>query len=351
MSIVGAIKLVLPKTEVHLAGSSIDGQLVLNLRSSLKEPVVKVELEGRGYLRWLEEDNPDLDYEKTTAYTNKAVYIYTSKIFHIEDGCVDSGVHTFDFHFSLPPSIPSTFISKIGSISYSVKGTCCSHQTVLAQEERRLLLQGTAGDCRRHVKDKASLVVEARKDVVYFCCFSRGSVILQISLEKNIFCPGETIVFVTDIANRTPRHVRKVVFAVHCIVRYSGFSSRGEQRYLEDQSEVARLESQTNVVPFEDMKFTNALVLPKPLPVTSTLLENKIMAFRYELVGTSDLPCTTSTIEGRVPIIIEATKEHSSVEHSSTAPQESEGDISNGVNLHRDISETGPGATASGFTK
>ncbi|NXG63101.1 ARRD5 protein, partial [Hemiprocne comata] len=313
MSIVGAINLVLPKIEVHLAGSSIDGQLVLNLRSTLKEPVVKVELEGRGYLRWLEEDNPELDYEKITACTNKAVYVSTSKIFHIEGKTLDSGVHTFDFHFSLPPRIPSTFTSKIGSISYFVKGTCCSHQTVLAREERSLLLQGTAVFSNKNslcfaflliLSMQASLVVEARKDVVYFCCFSLGSVILQISLEKNIFSPGETIVFITDIANRTHRHVRKVVFAVHCIVLYSGFSSRGEQRYLEDRSEVTRLVSQINVVPFEDMRFTNALLLPKPLPVTSTLMENKIMAFRYELVGTSDLPCTTSTIESRVPIII-----------------------------------------------
>ncbi|NXW50600.1 ARRD5 protein, partial [Nyctiprogne leucopyga] len=307
MSTVRAINLVLPEIEVHLAGSSIDGQLVLNLRSTLVDPVVKVELVGRGFLRWLEEDNPDLDYHKSTACTNEAVYISKAKNFHIKDGCLDSGVYTFDFHFSFPPRIPSTFTSKIGCISYFVQGTCCSRQMVLAKEERCLLMQGIAGDHRRHVKDKASLMVETRKDVLYFCCFMHGSVILRISLEKNIFCPGETIFFVTDIANRTCKYIRKVVFAVHCIVLYSGFSSRGERRSLEDRSEVTRLESRTDTAPFETTTVTSALVLPKPMPVTSTLKENKIMAFRYELVGTSDLPCTTSTIVGRVPIIIAAT--------------------------------------------
>ncbi|KFZ62664.1 Arrestin domain-containing protein 5, partial [Antrostomus carolinensis] len=307
MSKVRAINLVLPEIEVHLAGSSIDGQLVLNLRSTLVDPVVKVELVGRGFLRWLEEDNPDLDYHKSTACTNEAVYVSKTKNFPIKDGCLDSGVYTFDFHFSFPPRIPSTFTSKIGCISYFVQGTCCSRQMVLAKEERCLLMQGTAGDHRRRVKDKASLVVETRKDVLYFCCFVHGSVILRISLEKNIFCPGETIIFVTDIANRTCKYVRKVVFAVHCIVLYSGFSSRGEQRSLEDRSEVTRLESQTDTAPFETMRITSALVLPKPMPLTSTLKESKIMAFRYELVGTSDLLCTTSTIVGRVPIIIAAT--------------------------------------------
>ncbi|KFZ52617.1 Arrestin domain-containing protein 5, partial [Podiceps cristatus] len=306
MSTVRAINLVLPEIEVYLAGSSIDGQLVLNLRSTLVDPVVKVELVGKGYLRWLEEDNPELDYDKNTAWTNQAVYVSKAKYFHIQDGWLDSGVHTFDFHFSFPRSIPSTFTSKVGCISYVVEGTCCSRKIVLAKEERCLLLQGTAGVHRRHGKDMAPLVVEARKDVVYFCCFSHGSVILRISLEKNIFCPGETIVFMTDVANRTCKYVRKVVFAVHCIVLYSGFSSRGEQRSLEDRSEVVRLESRTDTAPFEAMRVTGALVLLKPMPVTSSLMENKIMAFTYELVGTSDLPCTTSTIVGRVPIIIAA---------------------------------------------
>ncbi|NWY56277.1 ARRD5 protein, partial [Chionis minor] len=306
MSTVRAINLVLPEVDVYLAGSSIDGQLVLNLRSTLVDPVVQVELVGRGYLRWLEEDNPEQDYEKSTACTNQVVYVSKAQNFHIEDGCLDSGVHTFDFRFNLPPSIPSTFTSKTGCISYFVQGTCCSHQIVLAKEERCLLLQGTAGDHKRHRRDTAPLVVEARKDVIYFCCFRHGSVILRISLQKNIFCPGETIVFMTDITNKTCKYVRKVIFALHCIVLYSGFSSRGEQRSLEDRIEVTRLEFQTDTAPSEVMRVTSALVLPKPLPITSTLMENKIMAFRYELVGTSGLPCTMSTIVGRVPIIVAA---------------------------------------------
>ncbi|NXP05729.1 ARRD5 protein, partial [Thinocorus orbignyianus] len=306
MSTVRAINLVLPETDLYLAGSSIDGQLVLNLRSTLVDPVVQVELVGRGYLRWLEEENPEWDYEKSMACTNQVVYVSKTQNFHIMDGRLDPGVHTFDFHFNFPRSIPSTFNSKIGCISYFVQGTCCSGQDVLAKEERCLLLQGVASDHRRCRKGMAPLVVEARKDIVYFCCFRRGSVILRISLEKNIFCPGETIVFVTDIVNRTCKHVRKIRFALHCIVLYQGFSSRGELCSLEDQSVVARLDSQTETAPLEAMRVTSALVLPKPMPVTSTVMENKIMAFRYELVGTSSLPCTTSTVMVRVPIIIAA---------------------------------------------
>lgn len=41
------------------------------------------------------------------------------------------------------------------------------------------------------------------------------------------------------------------------------------------------------------------------------------MAFRYELAGTSGLPCTTFAIMGRVPIIIAATPEHFFVEQNT----------------------------------
>ncbi|XP_010572413.1 PREDICTED: arrestin domain-containing protein 5 [Haliaeetus leucocephalus] len=310
MLTVRAIKLVLPEIEVHLAGSSIDGQLVLDLRSTLVDPVVKVELVGRGFLGWPEEYNPEWDYDKST---NQAVYIFKAMNFHIEDAqedC-DNSAMSHSVHNKNSPRFACLFT--------------LSMQT--------------------------SLVIEARKDVVYFCCFNHGSVILRISLEKSVFCPGETIVFMTDVANRTRKYVRKVVFAVRCIALYSGFSSRGEQRSLEDRSEVTRLELQTDTAPSEATRVTSALVLSKPMPVTSTLTENKIMAFRYELVGTSDLPCTTSTVMGRVPIVIAATPESFSVEQNTVTLQENEGDIAKGESLHKDISETDPGAIASRSTE
>ncbi|NWJ11398.1 ARRD5 protein, partial [Crypturellus undulatus] len=312
MSTVISIQLLLPKEEVYLAGSSIDGQLVLKLRSTLVDPVVKVELVGRGYLEWTEEDNPHLDYSRSSVCRNQAVFISKAHNFHIDDGWLDSGVHTFDFSFSFPPDLPSTFTSKIGFISYFIQGTCSGREIVLAKEKRHLALQGAFGNSPKphcalpfsstSVQDP--LVVETRKDAVYLCCFSRGSVILRIYLEKNIFSPGDPIVFVTDISNRTCKYITKVIFAVHCIVLYKGVNNRGEQRSLEDRSEVTRLESHTNTGPFQVMRFTGTLVLPKPLPITSTRMENEIMSFRYELVGTSNLPCTKSSLVGRVPVIV-----------------------------------------------
>jgi len=158
-------------------------------------------------------------------------------------------------------------------------------------------------------------------------------------------------VFVTDIANRACKYVRKIIFAAHYIVLYRGFSSRGEQCSLEDGSEVTGLESQTDTTSFEAIRFTSVLALLKPMPVTNTLTENKIMAFRYKLVGTSGLPCTTFTIAGRVFIITAAIPEHFSVEQNTMTLHKNEGDVSKEVSLHRDLSEIDPGAITDRSTK
>lgn len=108
----------------------------------------------------------------------------------------------------------------------------------------------------------------------------------------------------------TCNYIRKVVFAVRCIVLYRGFSNSGDQYSLEDQNEVTRLECQSGTAPFDTISVTSALVLPKTLPVTNALRGNNIMAFKYELVGTSNLPYATSNILGKEPIIIAAIPEH-----------------------------------------
>lgn len=83
MSVVKSINLVLPEDTVYLAGSSIDGQVILSLNKSLINPIVKVELVGRGYLEWNEEINADKDYSRDIVCNNKADYINKTKTFKI----------------------------------------------------------------------------------------------------------------------------------------------------------------------------------------------------------------------------------------------------------------------------
>nr|XP_035971853.1 arrestin domain-containing protein 5 isoform X3 [Halichoerus grypus] len=84
MSVVKSIELVLPKDAVYLAGSSIKGQVVLILNSTLVDPIVKVELVGRGYVEWNEEIGASRDYSRDVICNNKADYVHKMKTFPVE---------------------------------------------------------------------------------------------------------------------------------------------------------------------------------------------------------------------------------------------------------------------------
>lgn len=83
MSVVKSIELVVPK-DVYVSGSDVDGKLVLSLHSTLIDPIVKVELIGRGYLEWVEEANADKDYSQVASCVNKADYVHKTKTFTIQ---------------------------------------------------------------------------------------------------------------------------------------------------------------------------------------------------------------------------------------------------------------------------
>lgn len=66
----------------------------------------------------------------------------TASVCFITDNWLRAGSHTFDFHFNLPPRLPSTFNSKIGHISYFVQALCMGREHILAKKRLYLLVQG-----------------------------------------------------------------------------------------------------------------------------------------------------------------------------------------------------------------
>uniref|UniRef100_A0A8C9PFE7 Arrestin-like N-terminal domain-containing protein n=1 Tax=Spermophilus dauricus TaxID=99837 RepID=A0A8C9PFE7_SPEDA len=84
MSMVRSIELVLPKDAVYLAGSNLKGQVILTLNSTLVDPVVKVELVGRGYVEWNEEIGASRDYSREVICNNKADYVHKTKTFPVQ---------------------------------------------------------------------------------------------------------------------------------------------------------------------------------------------------------------------------------------------------------------------------
>uniref|UniRef100_A0A8D2DJY7 Arrestin domain containing 5 n=1 Tax=Sciurus vulgaris TaxID=55149 RepID=A0A8D2DJY7_SCIVU len=305
MSMVKSIELVLPKDAIYLAGSSIKGQVILTLNSTLVDPIVKVELVGRGYVEWNEEIGASRDYSREVICNNKADYVHKTKTFPVEDNWLSAGSHTFDFHFNLPPRLPSTFSSKTGHISYFIQATCMGREHLLAKRRTYLLIQGTS-DFPPEQSFQDPLFVQAEKKVSYNCC-RQGRVCLQIQMDRNTFTPGEKVVLTSEIHNQTGKCIRTVVFALYAHMRYEGFTPTAERRWRGDSSELLRQEAHTQIAAFSSTKVVSTLSLPLVLSVSTSLLDDQIVRTRYELAVTVHLPWSLASVKAKVPIIITST--------------------------------------------
>uniref|UniRef100_A0ACB8F398 Uncharacterized protein n=1 Tax=Sphaerodactylus townsendi TaxID=933632 RepID=A0ACB8F398_9SAUR len=255
MTVVKSIELVVPR-DVYLAGSEVDGQVILSLHSTLINPLLDVQLIGRGYLEWMEESDGNKDYSQASSYINRADYVHRKKTFHIEG------------------------------------------------RKKYLQNRGPAMHSQDTVESEYPLVVEVQKRLRNFCCFNSSPITLRISLCKNIFAPGDSISFTTEITNQTGKSIKKVVFILHSVVLYKGYNLRAERRTLEERSDMMRLESHLEAGSCVDTKIHSTLVLPKVMLVTSSCKSDDIMDIGYDLTGNVHFPCM-STVEAQIPIIIQ----------------------------------------------
>ncbi|KAJ7308444.1 hypothetical protein JRQ81_008993 [Phrynocephalus forsythii] len=304
MSVVKSIELVVPK-EVYVAGSDVAGQLILQLHSTLVDPLVKVELIGRGYLEWIEEADVERDYHQRATCVNRADYVHKTKTFNIEKKWLGPGTHTFDFHFVLPPSIPSTFTSRVGRISYYLQALCATRELILKKQKKYLLVQGISIFRQDTVESEFPLVVEVRKVLLYNCCLTGRPIILRMSLARSIYSPGDHLAFTTEITNETGKSIKKVVFALYSVVVYKAFNLRAERRTLEQREEVARLESPVASGHGEVTRIQTTLVLPQVMPVSSgSHWSDDIMEVGYELTGVVHFPWCLKKVVAKIPVVV-----------------------------------------------
>uniref|UniRef100_A0A0D9RDI4 Arrestin domain containing 5 n=1 Tax=Chlorocebus sabaeus TaxID=60711 RepID=A0A0D9RDI4_CHLSB len=318
MSVVKSIELVLPKDAIYLAGSSIKGKMILTLNSTLVDPIVKVELVGRGYIEWSEEAGASRDYSRNVICNNKADYVHKTKTFPVEDSLLSCGGNYMSFSKSLRPAWPkwrNPVFTKNTKIS---QAWCLGDRLRLCPKKTKKRDRQAKSRTRLHANtiNQNPLLVEAEEKVLYNCC-RQGTICLQIQMEKNTFTPGEKVAFTTEINNQTSKCIKTVIFALYAHVQYEGFTPGAERRSRLDSSELLRQEANTHMTRFNTTKIVSTFNLPVLLSVSSSTRDGEIMNTRYELVITVHLPWSLTSLKAKVPIIITSASVDSASCHSS----------------------------------
>ncbi|XP_007525005.1 arrestin domain-containing protein 5 [Erinaceus europaeus] len=325
MSVVKSIELVLPPDTVYLAGSSVKGQVVLTLHSTLVDPVVRVELVGRGYVEWSEETGHSLDYSREILCNNKADYVHKIKTFPVPGNWLGAGSHRFDFRFNLPPRLPSSFSGRLGHVCYFLQASCLGREIVLAKKRVYLQVQATADtDTHSHLLQERPLSASAEKKVSYHCC-GRGWVRLQLWLEQSTFRPGETLSFTAEVQNRTARAIRAVVAVLVAHVSYQGFTPSAERRSRADSTQLLRREAPGPIAPFSTGRVGATLSLPTVLALSGPgPNQNDLMSTHYELLSSVRLPWSLSSVKAALPIFIVGHSPEASLEEEEdpTSPED-----------------------------
>lgn len=145
--------------------------------------------------------------------------------------------------------------------------------------------------------------MRVEKRVSYNCC-SRGTVGLEVHMDKNTFTPGEKVAFTTEIHNQTGRCIRSVVSALHAHVQYEAFTPSAERRCRTDSSQLLRQEAGAHIAAFTTTNVVSAFSLPLLLAVSGSVPQQELMHTRYELVVTVPLPWSLTSVKARVPIIV-----------------------------------------------
>lgn len=143
-----------------------------------------------------------------------------------------SGTHTFPFTVYLPLNIPSSYHSSIGSVYYNLK----CRVTKRKSDEKRQLGFSVINTLNLNEFTIAGLPTRCTKSKMFgYCCFKTGPLTAKISIQRQGFVPGETILVDIEITNLSTKTISKSTLKLfQKDVYYAGHSKMIKQVILEE---------------------------------------------------------------------------------------------------------------------
>lgn len=113
--------------QVYYPGSQVSGYVILHLNQPMNMRGLRIEFDGKAMCHWTKEEGTG-DEKRTVSYNGNETYFNLVSVLFGNLPNAGShtfqhpdGRHTYQFNFSLPNPLPSSFEGEFGHIRYILK--------------------------------------------------------------------------------------------------------------------------------------------------------------------------------------------------------------------------------------
>lgn len=265
----------------YFAGETVSGRAVVKLDKSKKLRAIVITFKGQANVRWTERETRSRPSHRhghrrthtdsrSVSYTSSETYFETTHIFvggKEGDVVINPGEYVYNFHYALPPTLPSSFEGTFGHIRYTVKAMmqrpwkfdhgAKAAFTVIAPLDLNMY---------PHVKEPTEL--EQSKSLCCLWCRS-GPIVVRVRLPATGFVPGQAIVAQMQVDNASSTEVRGLVCALEKEVvwrasRVAGYNQHN-QHTRTTKHDVFKIELNETVPARTSKSLTQVITVP-PIP-------------------------------------------------------------------------------------
>lgn len=215
-------------TGQYLAGSSIQGRIILNLDTDITLRGVRISLICREYTEWIGTesyyDSEAKEHKsRDTQFTgDKEVLNIKQWLYGDQNGSIalSRGQHVYPFMFTLQQNIPATYQCEKGSITYKLTATV-DKPMALDYEDQMYILVNSPVDLNflARPEDLQPSSYSDEKTVCCWCC-AQGPITMDVELAKRTLIPGEHVELKMRLTNMSNTNIEGVSLELKQVINY-----------------------------------------------------------------------------------------------------------------------------------
>jgi len=301
------IKLENNDSGIYFGGDTVQGKLLVGLEGDGKKARgIRVEINGESNVHWKERrtrgtgDNrrtETVHYRSSESYINHRQYVIGDSSNTMQ---IAAGDYEYPFTFTLPLSVPSSFVGEYGRIAYSIKAVIdrpwrFDHETVAF-----FTVVGVY-DLNNDSSAGLPRTMGNNKMLGCLCCTS-GPITATVRLDRSGYVPGETIYLQATVDNESDRamNTTSVEIIQTIIFKANGRTKECETSvlgYTKGAIEPGASDS------WEDMALRIPVLPPSELPHCHNIIIKYEIVFRVEPSGIGfDLKVVVPIVIGTIPL-------------------------------------------------